>query len=73
MNNVKKIGLLLLISGLMTGFAQAAEKPDATVRLTSKAVAAGVGFGWGKGMLTYKAKRCDGAPVQMCASSTSNV
>jgi hypothetical protein len=56
MNNVKKIGLLLLILGLTTGFAQAAEKPDATVRLTSKAVAAGVGFGWGKGTLTYKGK-----------------
>ena len=56
MNNIKKIGLLLLVSGVLTGFTQAAEKPDATVRLTSKAVAAGVGFGWGKGTLTYKGK-----------------
>ena len=54
MNNVKKIGLLLLVSGMLTAFTQAAEKPDATVRLTSKAVAAGVGIGWGKGTLTYK-------------------
>jgi hypothetical protein len=56
MNNIKKIGLLLLISGLVTGFAQAAEKPDATVRLSGKGVAAGVGFSWGKGTLTYKGK-----------------
>ena len=56
MNNVKKIGLLLLVSGMLTASTQAAEKPDATVRLTSKAVAAGVGFGWGKGTLTYKGK-----------------
>ena len=56
MNKIKKIRLLLLISGLITGFAQAAEKPDATVRLSSKAVAAGVGFSWGKGTLSYKGK-----------------
>ena len=56
MNSVKKIGLLLLVSGMLTASTQAAEKPDATVRLTSKAIAAGVGFGWGKGTLTYKGK-----------------
>jgi hypothetical protein len=56
MNNMKKIGLLLLISGMLTAFAQAAEKPNATVRINSKSVAAGVGFGWGKGTLSYKGK-----------------
>src|SRR6266849_182051 len=56
MNNIKKIGLLLLVSGVLTGFTQAAEKPDATLRLSGKAVAAGVGFSWGKGTLTYKGK-----------------
>jgi hypothetical protein len=30
--------------------------PDATVRLEGKSVAAGVGFSWGKGTLTYKGK-----------------
>ena len=30
------------------------KKPDRTIRLSGKAVAAGVGFGWGKGTLTYK-------------------
>jgi hypothetical protein len=35
MNQIKKIGLLLLVSGMRTGFTQAAEKPDATVRLNA--------------------------------------
>ena len=56
MHHVKKIGLLLLISGLMTGFTQAADKPDATLRLTSGSVAAGIGWSWGSGTLTYKGK-----------------
>jgi len=36
MNNIKKIGLLLLVLGVITGFTQAAkeEKPDATIRLS---------------------------------------
>jgi hypothetical protein len=56
MNSIKKIGLLLLISGVFTGFAQAAEKADATIRLTSGSVAAGIGWSWGSGTLTYKGK-----------------
>ena len=56
MNRIKRIGLLLIISGVLTGFAQAADKPDATIRLTSGSVAAGIGWSWGKGTLTYKGK-----------------
>jgi hypothetical protein len=56
MNSIKKIGLLLLVSGLITGFTQAAEKPDATIRISSGSVAAGIGWSWGKGTLTYKGK-----------------
>jgi len=56
MNSIKKIGLLLLISGLITGFAQAATKPDATISISSGSVAAGIGWSWGKGTLTYKGK-----------------
>lgn len=68
MNMIKKIGLLLLVSGVITGFAQAADKPDAnkktdvtnkadaTIRLTSGSVAAGIGWSWGSGVLTYKGK-----------------
>jgi len=59
MNYLKKFGIFLLLIGVISGLAQAAEekgKPDATVRLKAKSVAAGVGFSWGKGTLTYKGK-----------------
>ena len=32
------------------------EKPDGTVRISSGSVAAGIGFTWGGGVLTYKGK-----------------
>ncbi len=61
MNNVKKIAVSLLILGVMTGFTQAAthhheSKPDATLRLSGGSFAAGIGFSWGSGTLTYKGK-----------------
>jgi len=58
MNNIKKIGFLLLVLVVITGFTQAAKegKPDATLRLSGKSVAAGIVFSWGKGTLTYKGK-----------------
>ena len=58
MNNIKKMGLLLLVLVVITGFTQAAKegKPNATLRLSGKSLAAGVGFSWGKGTLTYKGK-----------------
>ena len=36
-----------------------AKAPDATIRLESKGVAAGVGFSWGSGKLHYKGKSYD--------------
>ena len=33
-----------------------AVEPDATVRMTGKSSAAGVGFSWGSGVLTYEGK-----------------
>jgi hypothetical protein len=56
MNIIKKIGLVLLVSGLLTGFTQAADKPDATIKISSGSVALGIGWSWGKGTLTYKGK-----------------
>ena len=53
----KTLGLAIL--GMMLLLAQAAhaaEKPDATVRMTGKAVAAGVGYSWGSGVLSYQGK-----------------
>jgi hypothetical protein len=47
--------------GVMTGFTRAATQPqfghpDATLRLSGGSFAAGIGFSWGKGTLTYKGK-----------------
>jgi hypothetical protein len=56
MKNVKRIGILLLVLCLMAGFAQAASKPEATLRLSGRSVAAGLGVSWGDGTLTYKGK-----------------
>ena len=56
MNKTKKIGLLLLVLSITTGFAQAAEKPDATIKISSGSVAIGIGWSWGEGTLTYKGK-----------------
>jgi hypothetical protein len=59
MNNVKKIVILLLAISVMTGFTQAAtheSKPDATLRFSGGSFAAGIGFSWGSGTLTYKGK-----------------
>jgi hypothetical protein len=43
----------LSLSGLV--FAQE-EKPDATLKLSEGQVSAGIGWSWGKGVLTYKGK-----------------
>src|SRR6266404_8089698 len=59
MKNVKKIVTILFALGVMTGFTRAAskhEQPDATLRLSGGSFAAGIGFSWGKGTLTYKGK-----------------
>jgi hypothetical protein len=52
------MGLLLLVLVVITGFTHAAkeEKPNATLRLSGGSVAAGIGFTWGKGTLTYRGK-----------------
>lgn len=56
MKQIKKIGLVLLAWGLIAGFARAASAADATVRFSGGSVAAGIGWSWGKGTLTYKGK-----------------
>jgi hypothetical protein len=53
-------GLLRFIAiagiGILASVALAKSKPDATVKLSGKSVAAGVGVSWGKGTLTYHGK-----------------
>src|SRR6266576_4406624 len=59
MHAVKKIGILLLVLVVITGFTRAAgkeHKPDAILQLSGGSVAAGIGFSWGSGTLTYQGK-----------------
>lgn len=42
--------------GLVLSVAQAADKPDATLKLSGGSVAAGIGYSWAEGTLTYKGK-----------------
>ncbi len=54
------MGLVMVgsLMSLLAGPAAAqAKKPDATLTLSEGTVAAGIGFKWGKGTLTYKGKR----------------
>jgi hypothetical protein len=73
MKYTKKIGIVLLILGLMTGFTFAAEnesRPDATLRLSGGSFALGIGFRWGSATLTYKGKEY---PVKMNGLSVGKV
>ena len=47
------IGAMLLVAPLGRA---AEQKPDATVKMTGKSLAAGVGYSWGSGVLTYQGK-----------------
>jgi hypothetical protein len=48
------VGSLVAVVGGMAGAQD--KKPDGTVELTEGSVAAGIGFSWGKGTLTYQGK-----------------
>src|SRR6516164_9617752 len=59
MNNVKKIVMLLLAFGVVTGFTQVAAResgPDATLRMSIGGVHLGIGGSSGSGTLTYRGK-----------------
>src|SRR5207237_9201232 len=59
MNNVKKIAILSFVVAIMTGFTEAAthqSHSDATLRFSGGSFAAGIGFSWGSGTLTYQGK-----------------
>ena len=59
---------------LSSGALAKAAKPAATLKLTGKSVAAGVGVSWGKGTLSYKGKQhsfsVDGLSVGEVGAST---
>jgi hypothetical protein len=48
--------LLAVFAGTPVVHAAKAEKPSATIELKEGSVAAGIGFSWGSGTLTYKGK-----------------
>ena len=55
------IGVGVLLLGTL-GFANAdekAKKPDATIKISAKALAAGAGYSWGGGKLTFEGKTYD--------------
>ena len=73
MKYIKKIGIVWLVLGAMTGFTQAAthqSNPDATLRLSGGSFALGVGFSWGSGTLAYKGKNY---PVKVNGLSVGKV
>ena len=59
---MKRFSAMVVVLGMvavLTGLALAAEKgksPDATLKLSEGQVAVGVGWSWGKGVLTLKGK-----------------
>jgi hypothetical protein len=55
---MRTIGMLVAVAVLgFLGAARAEDKPDATLKLSAGSVAAGVGYSWGGGTLTYKGKK----------------
>jgi hypothetical protein len=60
MKRVTVVVLVLLVGLALCGLAfakEAAKKPDATLTLTEGQVALGIGWSWGKGVLTFKGKQ----------------
>ncbi len=57
MKRVTAISVVLAMVLMLSGLAFAGEKkPDATLKLSEGQVAVGIGWSWGKGILTYKGK-----------------
>lgn len=56
MRKLGRIVLALAVVALVAGTAIAQEKPDATLVFTGGSVAAGIGYSWGSGTLTYNGK-----------------
>ena len=62
------VGALLLLAPI--GRVVAQDKPDGTVKMTGKSIAAGVGFSWGSGVLTYQGKEY---PFSVSGLSAGNI
>ncbi len=69
---LRRIVTLAIVSVFVAvGFALAQDKPaDATLKLSEGSVAAGIGYSWGKGTLTYKGRDY---PVKVSGLSVGQV
>ena len=69
---VRKIVSPIVVAALCLAyvFAFAEEKPDATIKLTAGSVAAGIGFSWGDGVLTYQGQEY---PISVSGLSVGKV
>ena len=60
---MRKLGVVLVaafslvLTAQARGAGEGKEKPDGTIKLSTGSVAAGVGFSWGSGVLTYQGKK----------------
>jgi hypothetical protein len=69
MKRAAVVVLVLVVALVLSGLAVAKDekKPDATLKLTEGQVALGIGWNWGKGVLTFKGKeypfKVDGVTV----------
>jgi len=57
MRKLGRIVMALAIAALVAGTAFAQDKPDATLVFHGGSVAAGIGWSWGSGTLTYQGKQ----------------
>ena len=74
MRQFGRVVLALAVVALVGGTALAQEKPDATLVFTESSVAAGIGYSWGGGTLTYQGKaypfKIDGLSVGAVGASS---
>ncbi len=56
MRPMRMIAVAVALLALFAGAALAQEKPDATVTFSGGSVAAGIGYSWGSGTLTFQGK-----------------
>jgi len=60
---MRKLGVVLVaafslvLTAQARGAGEGKEKPDGTIKLSTGSVAAGVGFSWGSGVLTFQGKK----------------
>ena len=71
---MKRIASFMTIAAfalaLTSAFAAEEKTPDATLKLSGGSVAAGIGFSWGSGTLTYKGKEY---PIEVKGLSAGDV